>query len=378
MDASFLTVGTRNSIQALKSFNDLIGQRSERLATGLKVNNALDDPAAFFTARSLNDRVGGLNRVLDNIGSNLGTIRAAEAGVRALTQLVNVAQSIVTSAESLPVAQPTAIGSVDISGQADLTALAGVSDGDQFTVQVGSGMATTITVSSGQSAEALVAELDAIDNVSAALTDSGTLQISTTNGEDLTLAEASGTPLAGLGVTAGTFDQSTAVGPERAAKADDFNAILQQIDQLAGDASFLGTNLLAGDSPSVLFNTSGSSSLTLTGVNSGSAGLSISQAANGFGTNADTAAASAELRGALTSLRSFSASLTTEFSVVETRRGFTSELRNVLQSGADNLTLADLNEEGAALLALQTRSAFTQAGFSIVQESDSGVLRLFR
>lgn len=378
MEPSFLSGRARNSIQTIKSFDNLFGRTSERLATGKKVNRVLDDPTAFFTARSLSNRAGDLNRVLDGIGTSLGTVKAAEVGIRALQGLVKVAQSIVDSAASLPEAQPTATGTVNIAGQSDLTALAGVSDGDQFTVQAGSGAVTTVTVSSGNSAQDLVAQLNAIENVSAEITGSGTLQVSTTNDEDLTLADANGNPLAGLGLTAATYDQSTAISPERTAKAAEFDAVLEQIDQIAGDSSFLGVNLLAGDTSVIRFNESGTSSLALSGANASAVGLGIAKAANGFGTNTDIAAASADLNTALGALRGFSSRLTTEFSVAQTRRSFTAQLRNVLEAGAGNLTLADPNEEGANLLALQTRKGFAQAGFSILQNSESGVLRLFR
>ena len=118
-----------------------------------------------------------------------------------------------SSAASLPAANPTATGSVDVKAQTDVTALAGVSDGDQFTVQAGSTPAVTITVNSGDTPDALLAQINAVDNVEASFTSSGQLQIATTNGEDLTLTESTSTPLSGLGITAGTFDQASATSP---------------------------------------------------------------------------------------------------------------------------------------------------------------------
>lgn len=377
METPLLSNKSRTSLQTLKLFDSQFEKTSERLATGLKVNRALDGPTAFFTARSLSNRAGDLNRVLDSIGTNLSTVKAAEVGIRALESLVQVAQSIVASAANLPAARPTATGSVDVASQTDLTALAGVSDGDQFSVQVGSGAAVTVTISSGDTPDALLTQLNAIGNVSATFTSSGELQIATTNGEELTLTEVTGTPLAGLGISAGTFELASSISPERASKASQFNAVLTQINQIAGDSSFLGVNLLAGDSPVIRFNEDGTSSLPLSGSLSTATGLGIAQAANGFATDADIAAASADLNAALGSLRDFSSRLSTEFSIASTRQDFTTKLRNVLQSGADGLTLADPNEEGAALLALQTRKSFAQVGFSIVQNSENGVLRLF-
>lgn len=377
MDTSFLSASARTGVRTLKALDTAFTKSSERLATGRKVNRASDNPVAFFTANSLNNRAGDLNRVVERIDLSLNTVKAAEVGVRALASLVQVAQAIVTSAASLPVAQPTATGTVKVSGQSDVTTLSGVTDGDQISVQAGSAAAVTVTISSGQSSDELLAQLNAVDNVNATLTSTGALQISTTNGENLTLSDASGSSLAGLGLSAGIFDQSTAVSPERAAKAAEFDAVLQQINQLAGDASFLGVNLLTGDSPTVQFNESGTSSLTLNGANSSAPGLGISQASNGFGTNADVAVAGADLNTALGSLRGFSSRLSSEFSVATTRQNFTQQLSNVLQSGADALTFADANEEGASLLALQARKSFAAASFSISQNSERGVLSLF-
>ena len=80
---------------------------------------------------------------------------------------------------------------------------------------------------------------------------------------------------------------------------------------------------------------------------------------------------------ALTSLRSTSSSLGANLSVVQTRQDFTKDLVNTLTQGADNLVLADTNEEGANLLALQTRQQLSQTALSLSNQADQAVLRLF-
>ena len=377
MEGSFLSKSARTSVQTLKKFDTQFGKTSERLATGLKVNRASDGPTAFFTAKSLSQRAGDLSRVLDSINTTLGSVRTADVGIRSLERLVQVAQSIASTASSLPVGNPTATGGVNVSAQSDVTALAGVSDGDQFSVQAGTAAAVTITINSGDTPDALLAQINAVDNVSASFTSAGELQISTTNGENLTLSEVTSTPLSGLGITAGTFDQTSANNPERAALAVAFNEVRTQINQLAADSSFLGLNLLKGDSPVLNFNESGTSSLTLSGVDATASGLGILPAANGFQSNSDVSAASTQLRGAIQSLRGFSSRLSTELSVANIREKFTAQIRDTLQTGAANLTLADPNEEGANLLALQTRKGLAAASFSIVQRSENSILRLF-
>lgn len=377
MESTFLSSSARQSIGSLKRFDALFRATSERLATGLKVNRASDNPTAFFTARALNDRAGDLNRLVDSVGTKLGAIQTAEVGIKALERLVNVAEAVVAAAAAVPAPRPTATGSVDVSSQTNVTDLAGVSGGDQFSVQVGASAAVTVTVSSSDTPDDLLAKINAVDNVQASFTATGELQIETTNGQDLTLAEVTNTPLAGLGLTAGTFDASSSTSEGRAALATEFDGVLTQINQLAADSSFLGVNLLAGDSPVLQFNASGTSSLRLTGANADAAGLGISTAANGFQTDADIAAARSDVQGGLSALRGVSAQLATELSVVKTRTDFAKGLRNILRSGADRLTLSDPNEEGANLLALQTRTGLASASFAITQRAESNILRLF-
>ncbi|MDX3807627.1 MAG: flagellin, partial [Bosea sp. (in: a-proteobacteria)] len=112
--------------------------------------------------------------------------------------------------------------------------------------------------------------------------------------------------------------------------------------------------------------------------------LGISQAINtqlagfvNFQNDADLDKATAALTGALTSLKSLSSTLGSNLSVAQTRQDFTKELANVLTTGAGNLVLADPNEEGASLLALNTRQQLSQTALSLANQADQGVLRLF-
>ena len=88
-------------------------------------------------------------------------------------------------------------------------------------------------------------------------------------------------------------------------------------------------------------------------------------------------AASAEHAPFLTSLRATASSLGSQLSVVQTRQDFTKNIVNALTIGADNLVLADSNEEGAKLLALNTRQQLSQTALSLASQADQGVLRLF-
>jgi len=84
------------------------------------------------------------------------------------------------------------------------------------------------------------------------------------------------------------------------------------------------------------------------------------------------------LSTALTTLQSESQTLSSSLSTVQIRQDFTNSMINTLQTGSDNLTLADSNEEGANLLALQTRQQLSTTALSLAAQSDQNVLRLFQ
>ncbi len=159
------------------------------------------------------------------------------------------------------------------------------------------------------------------------------------------------------------------------ALADDYNEIRNQIDRLVVDASYRGVNLLAGDNLTTFFNEDRTSSLTTEGIDFSSAGLGITETSFASATIVDSAADA--VRDALEAVRSFGSTLANDLSIIQTRREFTEQTINTLESGADDLTVADQNEEGANLLALQTRQQLGVTSLSLASQSQQSVLRLF-
>ena len=100
-----LSGAVRNNLLSLQSTADLLGKTQERLATGLRVNSALDDPTAFFTAESLNSRASDLNRLLDSVGLAIQTLEAADNAITSITDLVESAQA--TARQALQATQAT-------------------------------------------------------------------------------------------------------------------------------------------------------------------------------------------------------------------------------------------------------------------------------
>ncbi len=172
--------------------------------------------------------------------------------------------------------------------------------------------------------------------------------------------------------------------------ATQYNSIIKQMDNISQvDASYKGINFLKSDSVTVNFNEKASTSLTLTGFDGSTGGLLIS-GGNAAGTPANGTLAAANinsnaniqlvedsLNNALTTLRTESAKLANNLTIMSTRQEFITGMVNNLQEGADKLTLADSNEEGANLLALQTRQQLSTTALSLASQAAQSVLRLF-
>lgn len=169
-----------------------------------------------------------------------------------------------------------------------------------------------------------------------------------------------------------TFD---GVNPDVDQFEEDFNNIREQIDQLVEDSNYRGVNLLGSDNLTTFFNEDGSNNLVTEGVDFTAVGLGIVE---GDFTNAQNVQQSLDqIRAALLDVRNFGQSIANDLSIVQFRRDFTEQTINTLQSGADDLVVADQNEEGANLLALQTRQALGTTSLSLASQSQQAVLRLF-
>ncbi|VAW11453.1 Flagellar cap protein FliD [hydrothermal vent metagenome] len=375
-----LSAPVRNNLLSLQNTAILSATTQKRLATGLKVNSALDDPTAFFTAASLNNRAGDLNRLLDSAGLAVKTLEAADNALGAITKLVETAQATARQAlEASAITDvATATGNLDISAETDLGAnVASLDDLDEFTVQVGTATAVTVTIADGDGVTELLADINAISGVTATTTTDGYLNIAADDvATDLILDDlTTDTALAALGITEGTIAGTTST--ERSTLATEYDALRSQIDALAGDAGFNGINLLQSDDLNVIFNEDSTSSLTVNGVDFDSAGLSISASTVSFQTDTAINSALTELSSAIDTLRSQASTFGSNLSVVQTRQDFTRSLINTLETGAAGLTLADTNEEGANLLALQTRQQLSSTALSLASQADQNVLRLF-
>jgi flagellin len=481
-----LSASVRQNLLSLQSTADLMSLTQNRLATGKKVNSALDNPSNFFTSQSLNNRASDLNSLLDSIGQAQQTLKAADTGITSLTKLVESAKSIAKQAQqatapattyalavtgNAAIADDAAVATGSVTGIAGTDTLAslGIADGETITisdgtntvthtvgtaatedvddllttlnggaatwtvavngdgalevtaddasdtltisgngadsafgttttssltnatigalsgtltVQVGSATAQTIQFGSGnvETRADLVTALSGLTGVTASINGSDQISITSTSSEDITIG---GTDAASFfaGANVGANTPTATIGTPSTTRANlqtQYNDLLTQIDALAKDASYNGINLLNGDALKVVFNEDSTSSLTISGVTFDAEGLGLDELASSeFQSNTAIDTVIAGLDTALTSLRSQASKFGSNLSTVQTRQDFTKNMINTLQTGADALVLADTNEEGANLLALQTRQQLSTTALSLSAQADQAVLRLF-
>ncbi|MEZ0223741.1 MAG: flagellin [Alphaproteobacteria bacterium] len=207
---------------------------------------------------------------------------------------------------------------------------------------------------------------------------------------------------------------STASSTSYSTLYEQFNTLVGEVNDLIEDSKYKGTNFLGGTAVTldVIFNESGTNKLTLTGfdaqfsallnsanigadaataggfsllagvVDGGSAAtISLFQSADGtaagFSIAANLTAISNGITAALSVLEAQSTKLSSNLSIVNARLDFTNEMVNIELAGADNLTLADQNEEGANMLMLQTRNQLGTTSLSLASQAAQGILRLF-
>ncbi len=371
-----LTSGVRSALNAIQSTRSQAVTQQVRLATGNKVNSALDDPSAFFTAQGLNNRASDLNRLTDSINLGVKTVEAADKGIKALTKLVETAQGAARQALQNASVNLSTTGSA-LTGGAAKVAVSG--DAGTFSVKAG-GTTTNVTVAAGDTVQKVVDALN-VDGtgIKAEVGSDNKLKISALNGESLdVLASSTAATASFVGVATGSTARTAATtNASRESLAKQFDDIRTQIDQLAKDSGFNGINLLDGDTLKVQFNENNTSSLTIKGVTNNSTGLGIATSTGTFQADSDINAGLANLTKAATSLRTQASTFGSNLAVVQNRQEFTKDIIGTLNAGADGLVQADSNEEGAKLLALNTRAQLATTTLSLASQADQGVLRLF-
>src|SRR5450631_4154373 len=413
-----LSASVRQNLLSLQDTASLLATTQGRLATGKKVNSALDNPTNFFTAAGLDSRAGDISNLLDSIGNGVQVLQAADTGITSLSKLVDTAKSIANQALQQPSGYSTK-SSVQFTGTGAPSGPGGATSGDLttsklnggvFTFTNSAGTAVTITIGAASSPfnpvtkTATAQSLDQFNtalavagvNLSAVITGPDSLTFTSTNdgaGQVITgtVAPAAPAALDAINISAnaaggGAGGAVVAAVPDavsqtaRATLVAQYNQIMQQLTTTAQDASFNGINLLDGNSLKMIFDETGKSTLTIAGVTFNPAGLGLASLTTGtdFTDNVLTGKVLTALNNASITLRSQASAFGANLSIVQIRQDFSKNLINVLQTGSSNLTLADSNEEAANSQALSTRQSIATSALALANQSQQSVLQLLR
>ncbi|AVX04063.1 flagellin [Maritalea myrionectae] len=363
-----LSAAVRQNLTALQGTADLLSKTQNRLSTGLKVNSALDNPGSFFTAQSLNSRASDLSSLLDDQGQAVQTLKAADEGIQSITKLAEAAKAKANQA-------------LQSSSKADRNKFAG--EYNELLNQI-----ETLAKDSGYSGKNLLAGTG--NDLSVVFNEDGTskLDISAvdytdTSGSlglaDQTIGVSGTTTISQAQLTAGDEAGDTLdvqVGGSSIGTVDFSD---DDIDRIAGELNALdGITATVNGTNIEVVSENGQVSIDDTDATAdfGAAAASTDYVAGGFDTDASINATLSTITDALSSLRSQASTFGTNLTVVENRQDFTKSMINTLQEGSGKLTLADTNEEGANLLALQTRQTLASTSLSFASQADQNVLRL--
>src|SRR5450759_154408 len=245
MSGIVLSASVRQNLLSLQSTAALLATTQNDLATGNKVNSALDNPTNFFTSQGLNNRASDISNLLDSIGNGVQVLQAANTGLTSLQKLVDTAKSIASQVLQTTVGyspRSTVTSSVALTGNAaNLVDGTIIKSGDVRTIAAtGGGTATNITFGASESLAQLNASL-AANNLTASLDSSNKLVITTTNDAASSTIGAVTYPGAGTGtLTFGAVGAPVADAASQAIRdslVSQYNNIITQITTTAQDSS---------------------------------------------------------------------------------------------------------------------------------------------
>ncbi len=373
-----LTSGMRANLLSLQSSVKLLDRTQERLSTGKKVNSALDNPVNYFTALDHTTRANDLLAFKDGISEAIQTIKAADTAITAITTLINSAKATAEAAKSTVSAASTSqtitftagmtVDSTVVLGGVTYTAVTSTESVDATHFYAGGTAAQAATSLAGAIATTGTTTFTIADNGSGVLTISR--QAGGTMGEDDIV----------LGTASAAESTIAANSDELVAKRAQYTTLLAQIDDMKNDAYYKGKNLLGGTTAAydLTVKFGNSHTLTVEGFDGSATGLGVTTGSSTWVDETTIDASITELENALSKLRIESSKLSSNLAVVNARDEWISSIANVLQTGADKLTLADTNEEGANMLKLQTRQSLSTSALSLSAQAAQSVLQLFQ
>lgn len=440
-----LAAGMYKSLLALNDTSAKIDRTQERLSTGKKVNSALDNPTNFFASQAALNRALDLSSRKDGISEAIQNGEAANAGLTAITSLINSAKGLASSAHSASAGDRASLASQFNGVLAQIDSLAGDSGyrgtnllkNDDLTINFNENGSSNLTITG------VDATSGALGIEPAALgTDGPTTNIGIGHvpGIAWTTVTYSGpaVPYAGTFSLTVNVPPGVDLTPTSLADQDQLNHFGghlvkdvagfgwgNNIVSVIGDSSaftitatnstddpfWVNPTVNNGDSfvvqifPGGLertfktgMNPTTISSVIVNGVDqSGNYSINsigdivfsqgqaptvgqvvaIKSSSTLWATDDLVSTSENQLETALSTLRTNSKTLSSSLSVVAVRQDFTQQMISTLQTGSDNLTLADMNQEGANMLMLQTRQSLGTTSLSMASQASQSVMRLF-
>jgi len=380
-----LTAGMRSNLFNLQSTAKLMEQTAIRLNTGKKVNSALDDPTSYFTARSHMSRVGDLATLKNGMSEGIQTIAAANNGITSIMSLIEDAKAKASSAKSAEVGSNADTLTLTLNGveAGDVITIGG----ELYTASAAADTENAFLVNTGDYDNEITA-MNLAEQINSEIEADGDIT-ATVSGATITLSSAGSTDMDLTTVDVALADSLkfteavvAATGDEVAELVSQYATLMSQIDSLQSDAAYKGINLLDSDD-TLTVNFEGTAKLDVDGFDGSRSGLGLAKtststsSSTAWGNDTDIDTDIALLDAAINTLESKASSLASSTSIVTTRQDFTSNMINTLTTGADALTLADMNEEGANMLMLQTQQALGTNSLSMAAQTAQSVLRLF-
>ncbi|TCS62987.1 flagellin [Varunaivibrio sulfuroxidans] len=381
-----LSASVRQNLLSLQSTTQLIGRTQNRLSTGLRVASPIDDPVSFFQAKGLTDRATDFNEKKDNIDQGVSSLTAATDAVTAIESLVQQLKGLATNAKSSTTT--TQINNIvsqfnDLRGQIDNLA----NDASYQGLNLVAGTGSTLTVNFSNDTASIL-NVQSVD-IRAANTGLDIAQLSAYSGGGIPLNVAY---LSAGAVTAGGSATVTIGGQSASTLTVGDTFTLSYGTQtftitVTSSATGSAANLLSAGTYSVgdtiTFTAVSATTTTTTkllnlGASSVTVTATLAKRAIGVGFATELSSRITNLDSALTTLRSRSQTLGSNVALLQTRLDFTKNYVNTLTSGSGKLTLADLNQEGGNLLALQTRQQLGIQALSFAGKSEQAILGLFR
>jgi flagellin-like hook-associated protein FlgL len=356
-----LSAGMRSNLSSLKQTSRSLETVQERLATGRKVNSAVDNPTNFFAAANLNDRANALESRLDGMGQAISTLKAADSAITSMRSIIGAMKGVVDEA----------LASADSSDR--------INSGKQFNellIQLHD-LATDGSYKGVNLLQSGQADRTAGSTEEMKVQFNESFDTATLSVDGINVQGASGSGTSGVALNSNyefavgsSVTGARTIGTATTVSAQSYAITLNISSTLTGSGT-------------------GAANQAVVGIRSADVTGTASAVENADGTGhtlsfVDGDNYQANLKQMISDLESFDGalvnnakSLSSSLNIVTIRQDFTEAVINNLEEGADKLTLADLNEEGANMLALQTAQQLATQSLSLASQAQQGVLSLF-